>query len=155
MLENDLCSMFRTAYTFELTLVGSSDPVIERTFDVPAWYTFKQLHYTIQYAMGPWQHTHLHEFTFSRPSAEPRYILSPTLNDVLKIRMSDAGDDEIDFSMIPGMRRMPVVPKESEDTVLLKDVYDPAGRLRNLIGPATEPYPLYYLYDFGVRNVCL
>ena len=34
----------RFAYTFNLTLVGSSNPIIKRTFDVPCWFTFRQLH---------------------------------------------------------------------------------------------------------------
>jgi len=39
------------------------------------------------------------------------------------------------------------VHKEKEETLLLKDIYDPAGRLRSVVMPNGQVFPLYYLYD--------
>jgi hypothetical protein len=41
---------------------------------------------------------------------------------------------------------------EMEDSVLLQDVFDPAGKLYELVAPEGEVYPLTYVYDFGVRQ---
>ncbi|KAF8586915.1 hypothetical protein K439DRAFT_1339526 [Ramaria rubella] len=49
----------KQAYVFFVELMGSSDPPITRTVAVPAWFTFQQLHFTLQYIFGPWQNCHL------------------------------------------------------------------------------------------------
>ncbi|KAF9549273.1 hypothetical protein CPC08DRAFT_715475 [Agrocybe pediades] len=131
----------KKAYTFNMTLVGSSNPVITRSFDVPSWYTFQELHYTLQYAMGPWQCTHLHEFSF-RGQRNPF-----TYNDdsKLKILPRYLYEDDFGFSM-PGQ---PVVLKEWEEKLLLSDVFDPRGRLHDKVVQDGEICPLIYTYDFG------
>ncbi|KZP18783.1 hypothetical protein FIBSPDRAFT_744914 [Athelia psychrophila] len=129
----------KKAYTFELTLIGSSDPVISRTFDVPSWFTFRQMHYTLQYTMGPWMQTHLHDFYFEKmtPAEEKnRNLLSPR-KPLLKI--SSKGDLEVD-----------TFPKQDETKIKLSDVYEPTGRLRDVVAPGGELATLIYLYDFGV-----
>ena len=145
----------RFAYTFNLTLVGSSDPIIKRTFDVPCRFTFRQLHYTIQYAMGPWQCCHLHEFSFNKPlGSGPRVIDRLGYKDEkLKIVPKDldgggGGPDHMFAFLQAGDRPKPQT--EMEETLKLKDVFDPAGRLHEVVAPDGEVYPLIYIYDFGV-----
>lgn len=129
--------MTRKAYTFELTLVGSSNPVIKRTFDVPVWFTFRQLHYTLQYAMGPWNCTHLHEFTFSKT----RLQIGPK-------SFYEADEPVNQFSVTRS------TAKEKEEDLLLKDVFDPSGKLYHTVAQAHgEIFPLTYLYDFGVGSL--
>lgn len=126
-------------YTFELKLLGSSNPAITRVFDVPSWYTFRQLHYTIQYAMGPWDCTHLHEFTFEAPSPEPRQMFSR--RDVV-LKIGSEKDDRDARSVL-------------EHELNLQDVFGAAGRLHRAVAPRGKVFPLYYLYDFGVSPVSL
>ncbi|TFK33373.1 hypothetical protein BDQ12DRAFT_691173 [Crucibulum laeve] len=38
----------KKAYKFTMTLLGTKSPKVTRTFFVPAWWTFRKLHYTIQ-----------------------------------------------------------------------------------------------------------
>lgn len=47
---------------------------------------------------------------------------------------------------MPGDARL-----EMEDTVLLQDVFDPAGKFYKLVAPEGEVNLLTYVYDFGVR----
>lgn len=119
--------------------MGSSDPVISRTFDVPSWFTFRQMHYTLQYAMGPWQQTHLHDFYFEKMSSsdeKARNILSPR-KQLLKISSKENLEDHMG-------------PKQDETKIQLSDVYEPTGRLRDVVAPGGELATLIYLYDFGV-----
>lgn len=102
----------RYVYTFDLTLVGSTNPVIKRAFDVPSRYTFEMLHYTIQYGIGPWNCAHLHTFSFEKPrsgaSAQAR-------EHVLEI-------------MLKGWHERSV-PVELEEGLKLSDAFEPEGRL--------------------------
>lgn len=134
----------RMAYTFELTLLDSSDPIITRVFDVPAWFSFRQLHYTIQYAMGPWQLTHLHNFTFERLPEDARGRLSSRV-EVLEI--SPSSEFEGGFGMPPQRQ----IPKVAEEDLKLSDVFDPSGRLNSIVVENGTVLPLVYVYDFGVR----
>ncbi|KAF8649267.1 hypothetical protein AX16_005919 [Volvariella volvacea WC 439] len=118
-----------------MTLVKSSNPVIKRTFDVPSWFTFRQLHYTIQYAMGPWQCCHLHEFMFA--TGEVDAFWRPT-GEKLKIMPQDLLDDNASGA-----------PKEAEENLKLSAVYGAGAPLRDLIFDGRKFAPLYYLYDFG------
>ncbi|KIM38029.1 hypothetical protein M413DRAFT_250023 [Hebeloma cylindrosporum] len=178
----------RDAYTFDLTLLGTSNPVIKRTFDVPAWYTFRQLHYTLQYAMGPWDCTHLHEFSFTIPPSPP--LPPPSSSLSLSSPSSSASTSTLNptptptptpssrrphdvFSKKEGKEvlrigskrlydatRMPIPGEdaklEMEESVLLQDVFDPAGKLYELVGgggkgkTSGEVCALTYVYDFGV-----
>ena len=172
----------RDAYTFELILLGTSNPVVKRTFDVPAWYTFRQLHYTLQYAMGPWHCTHLHEFSFNAPPppqppdgpasvspAGPLTISSssstPSSPPCRRNAFSKKDGKEvlrIGPRRLYDITRMPMpgdAKLEMEDTLLLQDVFDPAGKLYDLVRVAApssssegDVYPLTYVYDFGVRS---
>jgi hypothetical protein len=138
------------AYTFELTLVDSSNPVITRTFDVPSWFTFKELHWCIQYGMGPWDHTHLHQFEFKRPG--PRSRLS--FDAVLEIHPESSLADRDQYANIPWMPRMNRCPAVSEIKTKLKDIYDSdSGQsIRNTVLDSTgQVLPLVYIYDMGVR----
>ncbi|KIY44789.1 hypothetical protein FISHEDRAFT_50671, partial [Fistulina hepatica ATCC 64428] len=130
------------AYMFEFELLGSSSPVIKRTVDVPSWYTFQELHYVIQYAFGPWQLCHLHEFNFtlSKPNRSGKISLGMQ-RDVLKLL--DRHDAEEAEELITNAR------VELEDRVYLKDVFDPHGRLHNVVTRNGSILPLIYLYDFG------
>ncbi|KZP24118.1 hypothetical protein FIBSPDRAFT_951426 [Athelia psychrophila] len=133
----------KKAYTFALTLVDSSDPVISRTFDVPSWFTFRQLHDTVQYAMT-WTDSHLHSFTcVEMPSGRTRRDAYSARKELLLISGKDGlgyGDD-----MFP----LEEVPTEDENKLKLSDVYEPTGRLYNVAVPRGEPSALMYLYDFG------
>ena len=121
-------------------LLDSSDPVITRVFDVPVWFSFRQLHYTIQYAMGPWQLTHLHNFTFEQLLEGARNRLSPRVK-VLEIGPSSEFDEGL------GMPRR----KLAEEDLKLSDVFDPSGRLNSIVVENGTVLPLIYVYDFGVR----
>ena len=158
----------RDAYTFDLTLVGTSSPVIKRTFDVPAWYTFRQLHYTLQYAMGPWDCTHMHEFSFNTPPpSAPAPASAPGPSSLISSSSSSSPQHRDPFSKRGGKEVLRIGPRrlyevtrmpmlggarlEMEDTVLLQDVFDPAGKFYELVAPEGEVFPLTYVYDFGVR----
>ena len=121
-------------------LLDSSDPVITRVFDVPVWFSFRQLHYTIQYAMGPWQLTHLHNFTFEQLLEGARNRLSPRVK-VLEIGPSSEFDEGL------GMPQL----KLAEEDLKLSDVFDPSGRLNSIVVENGTVLPLIYVYDFGVR----
>lgn len=89
--------------------------------------------------MGPWDCTHLHEFTFEVPSPKPRQIFSQR-DVVLKIGTEkDEGDAR---SVL-------------EHELSLQDVFGAAGRLHRVVAPRGEVLPLYYLYDFGVSPASL
>jgi hypothetical protein len=48
----------------------------------------------------------------------------------------------------PYLPRLPSVPKETEEKLLLSEVFE--GRLRSTVAPNDEYLPLIYTYDFGV-----
>lgn len=97
-----------------------------------------------------WQGYHLHEFSFAPQPTKPGSWLSP-FTEVLRIGPESLFDDEDGpiFPQTGTMRRTP--PKqEYEETLLLQDVFGTEGRLRDVVAPRGEVFPLYYLYDFGV-----
>ena len=109
------------------------------------------LHYTIQYAMGPWQCYHLHQFVFEKryvgPGRPPaRDAFSPR-DEVLRILPADLFRDDVNH----GSR----VPREEEkETLKLSDVFDPAGRLHSAVLDADGAVcPLIYTYDLGVSGL--
>ena len=51
---------FKTVFQFKITLIGAEPPVWRR-LQVPAYYTFYDLHVAIQNAMG-WTDSHLHAY---------------------------------------------------------------------------------------------
>ncbi|KAL8278332.1 hypothetical protein RQP46_009224 [Phenoliferia psychrophenolica] len=118
----------KQAYTFDILLVGSSNPAISRTVAVPSWWTFKQFHYVMQYSMGPWQNTHLHEFRFVDTPSDPRNFFSAR-RDLLKIVTQDALD-EPDMSGMPGFGVMPKLTQILEDKVKLCDIWEAGGKHR-------------------------
>ncbi|CAA7268630.1 unnamed protein product [Cyclocybe aegerita] len=158
----------KKAYTFDITLVASSSPAITRTVAIPAWFTFRQLHYTLQYAMGPWQHTHMHEFSFNRLLSEFESPTQPgywVRNEVdrgphrldtlagrderLKVGPAELYDDDKLDNWHPMLGRPPKkVPKEREKTLRL-EVFDVNGRLYETVAKDGDMYPLIYTYDFG------
>jgi len=124
-----------------VTLVGSHDPVITRTFDIPAHHSFQKLHFAIQYAFD-WNCTHLQEFRFASRGEN-------TEND--RIGLHDSGvvlklgvphpDSEI---TLPGMRREK--PMVFERLVKLSDVFSQGGsRRQQLTRPDGTLYPLFYM----------
>lgn len=139
----------RKVYTFKIELLGSQDPVITRIVDVPAWYTFEELHFVVQYAFGPWQQCHLHEFSYRTTKSNRTGTISlKPLGEILRIVMADDEDDGFSFPGLPGL---PSVPKMFEKNVKLKDIYDPSGRLREkVLDGDGHVLPLTYVYDFGV-----
>ncbi|HAO61155.1 MAG TPA: plasmid pRiA4b ORF-3 family protein [Erysipelotrichaceae bacterium] len=122
------------AYRFRIELVDSN-PLIWRTFVIPAGVTFKRLHDTIQYVMG-WWNSHLHAFVLTEPA--------------LRITNDEEGYFD-QLSMI-----------EEKKQGLLDEIVDPHGiLLRSLETPMklskslkidkyVEKNPVFtYLYDFG------
>ncbi|KIY67823.1 hypothetical protein CYLTODRAFT_443777 [Cylindrobasidium torrendii FP15055 ss-10] len=132
----------KTVYTFKIELLGSRDPVITRVVDVPAWYTFQELHFVIQYAFGPWQQVHLHEFSYKtgRPNRSGGISFAPDTS-VLRIRMDGEQDELPEFA--------PKSPQIYESQIKLSDVYDAEGKHRAKVLKNGEVLPLEYLYDFG------
>ncbi|KAF8987179.1 hypothetical protein BDQ17DRAFT_1548254 [Cyathus striatus] len=113
------------SYTFDLTLVGSSNPPIKRTFDVPSC---------------------LRIFMTSvfRPSPSGNdYGILAMRDQVLRIIQRDSLEHELTLGSRGKI--------EFEEILKLKDVYGEDGRLKVLTtNPATgKAYPLLYLYDFG------
>ncbi|KAG1773483.1 hypothetical protein EDD22DRAFT_204995 [Suillus occidentalis] len=86
-------------YTFKVELIGSRNPVISRTFSVPASWTFQRLHAAIQYAFG-WQNCHLHNFTFEParrpPTREERRFISMDYREKLVVIHMGTPEDEDD-----------------------------------------------------------
>lgn len=66
---------FRNVYQLKITLKGIKPPVWRRIL-VPENYTFYDLHFAIQSAMG-WYHCHLHEFIFNRDKYDQFSIGDP------------------------------------------------------------------------------
>ncbi|KAH8831620.1 MM3350-like domain-containing protein [Flagelloscypha sp. PMI_526] len=134
----------KMVYTFKFKLLGSRDPVITRTVDVPAWWSFQQLHFVIQYAFGPWEQCHLHEFSYStsKPNNSGIISLAPD-QTVLKICSGDGAPQS--------MFGEPVPKFFFEKEIMLKDIYDVKGKHRSLVESASDGnlLPLVYLYDFG------
>jgi len=56
----------KQVYQFKITLKGTKPPIWRR-IQVPATYSFYDLHVAIQDAMG-WMDSHLHEFTVVHPT---------------------------------------------------------------------------------------
>lgn len=75
-----------------LIVLHETDPLVWRRIQVPARYSFWDLHVAIQDAMG-WQDCHLHEFRLVDPAE--RAIASIGIP-------SDEGDDPPDRPMLPG-----------------------------------------------------
>lgn len=126
--------------------MDSSDPVVSRTFDIPSWFTFRQLHYTVQYAMA-WTVSHAHSFSCKKMSTgkTSRRAL-PARKELLKI-LSKEG---LRYANYDDMYSLDDIPTEDEAQVKLSDVYDSDGRLRDVVSPNGVPPVLMYLYDFGV-----
>ncbi|KAL0578434.1 hypothetical protein V5O48_003584 [Marasmius crinis-equi] len=129
----------KKAYTFKIELLGSKNPVIARVVDVPAWFTFQWFHFVIQYAFGPWQQCHLHEFSFTeeKPNRSGMISFAP---DQSVLRILSEGDEPSAFTRGRVMY---------EKNIKLEDVFDPAGRLRSLVVRDGNVLSLKYLYDFG------
>jgi len=138
----------RKTYTFKIELLGSKDPVITRIVDIPAWYTFEELHFVTQYAFGPWQQCHLHEFSYRTTKSNRSGTISlKPLGEILRIV---SADDQSDGFSFPGMASV-AIPKLFEKQVKLKDIYDSAGHLRDkVLDEDGEVLTLTYVYDFGV-----
>ncbi|KAJ7163618.1 MM3350-like domain-containing protein [Mycena crocata] len=133
----------KQAYTFKIELLGSKDPVITRVVDVPAWYNFQYFHFVLQYAFGPWQQCHLHQWSFSpaKPNRSGCISLAPD-QSVLNII---AENDEIEEPLFGG-RRPPFL---YEKNVKLSDIYNESGRYSDMVQKDGKVLPLMYLYDFG------
>ncbi|KAL1754586.1 MM3350-like domain-containing protein, partial [Schizophyllum commune] len=128
------------AYRFDIELDGSRDPVIKRTVEVPASYTFQELHYVLQYAFA-WQNYHLHGFTFHEPLPPPpidgRFV--PRIPKEA-LRIIGEEDDFDDF-----LGPAPLLDKK----VKLSDVYGARGRYRKRVLQEGAIPPMLYEYDFG------
>lgn len=104
--------------------------------------------------MDSWENTHLHEFSFAKDMVNKNILTDA--KEVLKIGPADLYEDEYDNTAFYSMAGMPPqrqVRKESEDNLLLSDVFESNGRLRSLVAPDDQFLALYYLYDFGVSRV--
>ncbi|KAJ7593335.1 hypothetical protein C8J56DRAFT_930848 [Mycena floridula] len=134
----------KKVYTFRIELLGSKDPVITRLVDVPAWYTFQYFHFVLQYAFGPWQQSHLHQWSFS--PAKPNRSGCISLERDQSVLKMIAADDHIEDPLFGGPR----IPWMYEKNVKLSDIYDESGRYFKMVQENGEVLPLTYLYDFGV-----
>lgn len=121
------------AYTFKVELLGSKNPVITRTFTIPASWTFFQLHAAIQYTFG-WENSHLHSFTFDQPTRR---------KTLLRIESSDADEFDDDFGFGAGTTIVDV-------KIRLSDVWEERGKYRQNASHDDELGICCYLYDFGV-----
>ncbi|KAL1669420.1 MM3350-like domain-containing protein [Schizophyllum commune] len=134
------------AYTFTIELSGSHKPPIKRTVDVPASYTFQELHFVIQYAFG-WQQAHVHMFAFYRQKAKKNthyYYRFDPRNEVLHVQA--AGDNWDHFDFLPKDEKPKVI---HEDKLKLHDIYDERGKYRHLVEMDDGLCPLLYTYDLG------
>lgn len=127
----DMHGTDRTSYKFDIVLCESKNPTITRTVDVPAWWTFRQLHYVLQYSMGPWQCSHLHEFRFTAPNGQGRTYLDSTV-------MTICGREGFEDDGASGSKLL-------ETNVKLNDVWETGGK-----HAALAPCQLIYEYDFGM-----
>ena len=120
-------------------------PPIKRTVDVPASFTFRDLHCVVQYAFG-WDSSHVHMFSFYNQKAKKRggrYIFNEQ-NEVLHVKAARNG-----FKPMFG-----AVPEDCvvrEDQVKLSDVLDDDGKFREVVDMEGKPAcPIVYTYDLGV-----
>ncbi|TRM59456.1 hypothetical protein BD626DRAFT_155108 [Schizophyllum amplum] len=135
----------KKVYTFKIKLLGSKDPVIKRTVDVPAWFTFQELHFVIQYAFGPWQQYHQHQFSFhSAPPGRGGATHMAPDTELLRVIA-----DEDEHNEAYRVRRLAVL-KEKE--VRLFDVYGSEGRHRAQVDVYGDVLPMIYTYDFKIRT---
>jgi hypothetical protein len=135
-------------YTFKVELIGSRNPVISRTFSVPASWTFQRLHAAIQYAFS-WQNCHLHHFTFEParrpPTREERRFISMDYKEKLVVIHMGTPEDEDDDWATSARARF------SEKDVKLNDFFEESGKYRKMAMKDGSIGKCYYLYDFGVR----
>ncbi|KAF8960413.1 hypothetical protein BDZ97DRAFT_1922155 [Flammula alnicola] len=91
------------------------------------------LHYTLQYAMGPWQYTHLHKFSFNSligVGPGPRLLNNLADKDKkLKIGPRSLYEDDDYLSGIQASA--PAEENSKGDSI-------PAGRLYNVVAPWRE-----------------
>jgi hypothetical protein len=98
--------------------------------------------------MGPWKHTHLHEFEYQLPSPYHSKVLEILPEGLL------AGREEYGDLQLPGMPPREQCKAVSEVKTKLRDIYDPESRkrIRNLVLDENgDVSPLLYTYDLGVR----
>ncbi|KAK1232518.1 hypothetical protein PQX77_004369 [Marasmius sp. AFHP31] len=126
----------KKTYTFKIKLVGSTKPVITRTVDVPSWYTFQWFHFVIQYAFGPWQQCHPHEFSYETETPKRRGGIPD--QPALRI-LPESGAPR----SLAGGRSM------FEKELKLSDIYDRSGKYHSLVVREGAFLPLKYLYEFG------
>lgn len=121
------------AYTLKVGLLGSDNPVITRTFTIPASWTFHKLHAAIQYTFG-WQDCHLHSFTFERADGR-----GPAL-----FRIESADSEEFDdFDVGGGTTNV------TDTKIRLSDVWEERGKYRQNASHNGRLGTCSYLYDFG------
>lgn len=134
-------------YTFKVELIGSRNPVISRTFSIPASWTFQRLHAAIQYAFG-WQNCHLHHFTFEparrHPTREERRFISMDYREKLVVIHMGTPEDEDDDWGTSARARF------SEKDIKLNDFFEETGKYRQMALKDGAMAKCYYLYDFGV-----
>jgi len=134
-LTEDTSKMPVRAYTFKVELLDSRDPVITRTFTIPASWTFYKLHAAIQYTFG-WQDCHLHFFTFEQAALGR----GPAL---LRIESGDS-EEYGDFNVGGGTSVI-------DTKIRLSDVWEERGKYRQDASHNGTLGTCCYLYDFGVR----
>lgn len=123
------------AYTLKVELLGSDNPVITRTFTIPASWTFHKLHAAIQYTFG-WQDCHLHSFTFEQAVGGR----GPAL-----LRIESADSEEFDDFDVGGGASV------IDTKIRLSDVWEERGKYRQDASHNGRLGTCSYLYDFGVR----
>jgi len=130
----------KSVYVFEVKLLGSQNPVIKRRIEVPSWYTFMELHATIQYAFGPWQNTHIHEFLFRKQIPGNKGGPFDPAKRILRISEPHPDDDDWMMGQFPRL---------TESTTKLSDIYEADGAHRKLAELNGRLAELVYIYDFG------
>lgn len=130
------------AYTFRVTLLGSRNPAITRTFTLPVSSTFQRLHHAIQYTFD-WNNSHLHEFTFEPTRTEKAngMISFNPRNVLVTIGMGKHADDYFEGNQVLYFE---------ESKLKLSDIWEGNGKARKNVLENGQVVSLYYLYDMGV-----
>ncbi|KAG6330276.1 hypothetical protein ID866_8814 [Astraeus odoratus] len=129
------------AYTFKVELIGSRNPVITRTFTVPATWTFRVLHGAIQHAFG-WEDWHLHHFTFksSRQSGGRSQVSREHREQLLRVHTGTPVEGD-------GERSRSCNHHVAEEDIRLRDIWEEEGSYRPHATKDGRLGDCYYLYD--------
>lgn len=137
-----------TSYVFCLELPGSRDPLVTRTFSIPATSRFDRLHHSIQFGFG-WRNRHPHEFAF-RPG--PPGLFDDDEHELSAMRVGTLPDK----AGPAGQGVLPdTVELVDERSINLGHIWGQHGRYRKMAMMDGRIAPLWYTYGSRVSNVPL